>query len=159
MAEAKITRQEVITIVTVESNDYGDLLFTDQNGTGHKISNKRVSYFDIIKQNATVQLNYAEAYNKEYIYNALPVGDQLPPAKAPGEAPNRMVEQAKNLGAVDDKMSKNDWTDKDTKTRKSIERQKSLELAVNLLIDRKDPDEEDVVLVAQRFEKYLETGK
>jgi hypothetical protein len=87
MPQPQIVRSEVVVIDTVGENDYGDLLFTDKTGTDHKIGEKRKRYFDVIKPGAAVQLNYATAYGKEYIYNAVPVGDNLPPPVTPAKPP------------------------------------------------------------------------
>ena len=78
MTEAIITRTQIIVVGEVTKNSYGDLIFTDKEGINYpKISAKRVSYFEkIILPGATVQLNYAMAYNKEYIYSAIPGGDK-----------------------------------------------------------------------------------
>ena len=54
-------------------------------------------------------------------------------------------------------MSKDDWAEKDQRTRKSIERQKSLELAVNLCI-AKLINKEEIPKYTKSFEKYLEKG-
>ena len=82
--EVVITRKQVIVVDTVDSNEYGDMLFTDKEGTNYKVGNKRVQFFEgVIVSGAAVQLNYAEAYNKEYIYNAVQVKGELPEAKDP----------------------------------------------------------------------------
>ena len=52
-------------------------------------------------------------------------------------------------------MSKDDWAEKDRITRKSIERQQSLEQAVNLCIANKIPLEK-IGSIAKTFEAYLE---
>lgn len=59
---------------------------------------------------------------------------------------------------VEEKMTKDDWAEKDKITRKSIERQKSLEMAVETLKAGAIKDEQ-VIPTAKRFEKYLETGE
>lgn len=75
-----ITRKQVIVVDTVESNDYGDMLFTDKEGKNYKIGSKRVEYFlGIITEGVAVELSYSTAYNKEYIYSAVQVKDGLPP--------------------------------------------------------------------------------
>ncbi len=60
-----------------------------------------------------------------------------------------------------DKMSKGDWAEKERKTRKSIERQKSLDKAVDWCIAKQttEPVKTAMVLtVASLFESYLENG-
>ncbi len=58
-------------------------------------------------------------------------------------------------------MTKNDWAEKDRITRKSIERQKSLDLGVRVceLSGIKTGITEKAITTARAFEAYLETGK
>ncbi len=84
MAEVIITRKQIVVVDTVGENSYKDLTFTDKEGNAYKISNKRVQYFkDKILPGRAVQLNFAKAYDKEYIYSADFVEDKLPETKAP----------------------------------------------------------------------------
>lgn len=81
---ADIVRSEIIVVDTVEYNDYGDMLFTDKGGGNHKITAKRISHFkDVILPESAVTLNFAMAYNKEFIWNAVPVAGELPPPTKP----------------------------------------------------------------------------
>lgn len=74
MAETTIVRSEIVVVDTVDSNSYGDMLFTDKAGKSYKVGNKRVQYFEnVIIPGVAVELNYATAYKKEYIYNAVQV--------------------------------------------------------------------------------------
>lgn len=67
------------------------------------------------------------------------------------------------LFSTENKMTKEDWGNKDKATRKSIERQKALEIAeiwCEEVIKTGTPVKtEELIKVAQRFEKYLETGE
>ena len=84
MTEQQITRSINIVVGSVEENSYGDMLFTDKEGNNYKIGNKRVQFFkDVIIEGNAVQLNYTTGYGKEYIYNAKPIGDMLPPPTTP----------------------------------------------------------------------------
>ncbi len=58
-------------------------------------------------------------------------------------------------------MTKEDWGEKDRITRKSIERQKSLELAVEIakLLGAEKVTTEKILATARVFENYLESGK
>lgn len=97
MPEAKITRSIVITVNTVDHNSYGALIFTDKEGTEYKVSDKRAKFFDeIILPDRAVQLNFAVAYEKEYIYNAKPVEGELPPPTKPQvlEEHAKVIEEA-----------------------------------------------------------------
>ena len=86
MAEAVITRTHEIVVDTVESNQWDDLLFTDKAGNSYKVGNKRVHFFEgIIVPGVAVKLNYAEAFNREYIYNAVQIKGELPPPTKPIE--------------------------------------------------------------------------
>ena len=97
MPEHKITRSVNIVIDTVSKNSYGDLEFTDKEGTEYKVGNKRAHFFtDIIVPNTAVTLNYAEAYNKEYIFNASQIQAQLSPPVKPQVPPTQKVKGAIN---------------------------------------------------------------
>ncbi len=85
--KVEITRTEIIVVDTVEENDYHDMLFTDKGGGAHKVSNKRVKYFEMIKPGVAIQLNLAQAYGKEYIYSAVTVASGLPTATSPALPP------------------------------------------------------------------------
>ncbi len=75
-----ITRKQIIVVDSVDSNEYGDMLFTDKEGNNYKISSKRVQYFEgVVVEGMGVELSYATSYNKEYIYSAVQVKDGLPP--------------------------------------------------------------------------------
>lgn len=57
---------------------------------------------------------------------------------------------------MDNYMTKQEYLDKDNRTRKSIERQKALERAGEDSINK---DATQIITRAQLYEKYLETGK
>ena len=82
--EVVITRDQIIVVDTVSSNQWDDLIFTDKEGNEYKVGNKRVQYFDgVIVSGVAVQLNYAVSHDNEYIYNAVQVKGELPPPKDP----------------------------------------------------------------------------
>ncbi len=65
------------------------------------------------------------------------------------------------LTAVDNKMSKGDWSEKDRVTRQSIQRQTSLKAAVEWCIAKQATEPVTTVMVltvAGLFESYLENG-
>ena len=80
---------------------------------------------------------------------------------------NAVVKEIEQEGgkivSVEEKMTKEDWDNKDKITRKSIERQKALEIAERWsesVISTGTPLEtKDLLKVAKLFEKYLETGE
>ncbi len=77
--------------------------------------------------------------------------------KAP-ESQGTKHEAAPALLNQEPQMTKDDWAEKDKITRKSIERQKSLELAVKVveISGVKTEITEKVITIAKRFEAYLE---
>ncbi len=56
----------------------------------------------------------------------------------------------------DEQMTKGDWAEKDKATRKSIERQKSLEMAVGVAKIKASDSTEKIIATAKLFEAYLE---
>ncbi len=166
MTEQTITKTQIIVVNEVGTNIYGDLTFTDKAGGSYKVSNKRKSYFGkVILSGAAVQLNYAmSSFGKEYIYSAVQVKDQLSPPVIPSQVKLSNVEQSSSK-----KMSKEDWAEKDRITRKSVERQKALELAKDwavALLNSSSFTKKDVlsamsiIEIANVFElKYLDSGK
>ncbi len=161
----KITKTETITVAEVGKNDYNDLTFKDTNGKDYKVSVKRKQHFEnIIQPGAEVKLNWSEAYGKPFIFSAEQTGVHIVPEEG------HLVKAAKEMGAVPveptppqskptpDKMTPELWDAKESRTRKSIERQKALELTLNLVIADKIPLAEASTWVL-KFERYLETGK
>ena len=76
-------------------------------------------------------------------------------------SPNPTPEDAPGKDASED-MTKKDWADKDTKTRRSIERQKALAEANAWCIAKlqagKDIKTVELLSVAKLFESYLDNG-
>lgn len=89
---------------------------------------------------------------------------------------SKLVQEAKKLGAVPveptpqvtqsksapfkasgDKMSKEEWKERDEETRISIQRQTALKTAAENAPEKSTS--EDIIKVAKRFAKYLETGE
>jgi hypothetical protein len=173
--EVKIVRYETITVKDATLNSYGDLVV---NG-GIKINKKRMALFPVFQVGAEVKLGYGNYMNKDYVATAEQTGKHEVPKDT------SLVEAAKSIGAIEikednqprdewkptpltsqsvtlnDKMSKEDWDEKDRRTRKSIERQKALELAVNFTLsyaEKIEDLEKEVIKIAKRFETYLQTG-
>jgi hypothetical protein len=177
--EVKIVRYETIIVKDATPNSYGDLVV---NG-GIKV--KKKDLHQVFQVGAEVKIGYALFKNdkmkeaREYVATAEQTGKHEVPKDT------SLVEAAKSIGAevinppplkgdrynpkydkepapqtsqsvtLNDKMSKNDWDEKDRHTRKSIERQKALELACN--VTKLDANEK-IILTARRFEIFLETG-
>jgi hypothetical protein len=72
--ESKIDRYEVITVETVNKNQYGDLIV---NGN-IKIGVKRNHLFGVFQSGAEVKLGYASYMNKEYVSTAEQTGVHKP---------------------------------------------------------------------------------
>lgn len=71
MPEQTIINSTVIRLSEAQAtnNQYGDLLFTDDQGNEYKINNKRSAFFSIIRANAgkEVKLGWSKFNGKEYI--------------------------------------------------------------------------------------------
>ena len=144
--EPEITRSEVVVVDSKELNDYGDLIFKDKGGNSHKISNKRADALSrFIVEGKAVELNYSEYMNKEYIYTARLVEDALPEPifGAPG----------KESKPSEGKMSKEDWEEKERRTRQSIERQTSIKISAGLAENGMLPMT-SIGLMASKLEAY-----
>ncbi len=72
--------------------------------------------------------------------------------------PKQKVEESSNRPREELGMSKEDWSEKDRITRKSIERQTSLNAAIELAKIKGTDDTIKILATAKRFEAYLETG-
>ena len=174
MAEVTITRTAIIVVDEVGTNTYGDLTFTDKAGAKYEVGNTRKRYFEkTIVPGAAVQLNYTSnphKVNTEYIYNAELVKDKLPPEVKPSKVqledkhleggakdPPTKTEATGTGIAHKDKMTIDDWAEKDRITRKSIERQTALNNAVEVakLIGADKVTSEKIIATARRFEAYL----
>ena len=166
-APPPITRSEVVVVKSSYRNTYGDLIFTDTLDKEHKVGNKRSQLFSIIEEGngLAVKLDYSSYMNKEYIAG-VSLFDGLPPVEkriepiTAGVEPSKLAKEAVKLGAepTTDNMSKKDWAEKDKITRKSIERQTSLNAAVKLAeVGVLKPDQ--IMPSAKIFEYYLETGE
>lgn len=156
MPEAVITKRTIIVVNEVGTNQYGDLTWTDKDGNPYKVKSTRKQYFEAIVPNQAVEISWASYKGTEYPYSVIAIVGKLPdkPPEAP-EPKTRATERA-----VDNKpseMSKGDWAEKDKLTRKSIERQKSLELAVEIAKQvGGEVATEKIIATAKLFEAYLE---
>jgi hypothetical protein len=175
-----IKKKEIITIKLVKTNTYGDLEFTDTQGTPYKIGKTRANNFPAIQENATVELIWVDNPHRkdsEYIYSATKLEDKDIITRVYKEATQKPVQptldspQSKSapitpqsntttLPKPDIKpMTPADWDAKEARTRKSIERQKALELATGFIPVNGEMTTDAVIEMAKRFEKYLELGE
>ncbi len=161
MPEQAITKTQIIVVNEVGTNTYGDLTFTDKAGADYKVSVKRKQYFEkIIVQGVAVQLNYAmSSFGKEYIYSAVQVKDALPQPVhlAASYAPQPAIPKSETKPVVDN-MGKGDWAEKDRIIRKSIERQTSLNAAIEMakILGVSPINSGQIIATAKLFEAYLE---
>lgn len=141
--------ERVITVESIEqkSGTKGAYLTVHgSDGKNYNIFNEKL--FGIFEINKAVKLS-GETNGKFFnTKNAEPVGELI----------NKMIDKGARVTSVEEKMTKEDWREKDKITRKSIERQKSLEMALKALeVGAIDGDK--VIPTAKRFEQYLETGE
>ena len=142
---------KIITVASYRKDDYGNMHVKDSEGNEHKVGAKRSQLFPFIEQSVghEIKLKYKEYQGKEYIA-------EVEPANAPA-----VVKEAVKQGAVivEEKMTKDDWDAKDLRTRKSIERQKALEIAERwgeAIIGTGTPVEtKDVLKVADLFYDWI----
>jgi hypothetical protein len=165
--EVKIVRYETIIVKDATLNSYGDLVV---NG-GIKINKKRMALFPVFQVGAEVKLGYGNYMDRDFVATAEQTGkhevlkESLVEAIkslgateiAPEDTPKYLPQTSQSV-TLNDKMSKDDWDEKDRRTRHSIERQKALELACNVTkLDANDTNE-SIILTARRFAIFLETG-
>lgn len=146
MPELEIIRREKITVSSTQENQYGDLIVKTKAGNELKIGKKRSQLFVVFQPGTEVTVGYATYMNKEYIAEATPSAQVV--------SANTPVVVEKPV------MSKDDWAEKEAKTRKSIERQTSLNAAVELVKLAPTKATSDLVIeIAKKFENYLATGE
>ena len=146
---------KIITVASYRKDDYGNMHIKDSEGNEHKVGAKRSQLFSFIEQSVghEIKLKYKEYQGKEYIA-------EVEPANAPA-----VVKEAIKQGAVivEDKMTKDDWAEKDWRTRKSIERQKASEIGgewCKCVVGQGTPVKtEDMMKVVKMLEHYYETGE
>ncbi len=157
--KTEITRYAVVTPTEGTKNQYGDLEFVDTEGHKHKIGNKRESLFSVIVPGRAVKLGYAVYMNKEYIASAeLFDGQPQNPKQDALQSKSTLVKEESHTSLPPaSEMTPDKWAEKDRTTRKSIERQTSLNAAVELA---KKVDgivtSEKIIATAKVFEAYLE---
>lgn len=94
MPQQLITRYQIIKLseVPARNNEFGDLLFTDDQGNEYKISNKRSAFFSIIRSNIgkEIKLGWSKYNGNEYINNVgiMPT-TQATTQKQTGNVPQR----------------------------------------------------------------------
>ena len=158
----QITRYAIFTVGEANPNEYGDLIVKDTQGNEYKIGNKRERLFEVFQIGAEVKVGYAVYMQKEYIASAEQTGKHLPIVEAIEKAGAKV-----KSATVEEKMTKDDWKERDKITRTSIQRQTALKEA-NLqtlkqielnpkIAELKSPEIAQVTInVAKIFEKYLD---
>lgn len=141
--------ERVITVESIEQKSGAKgayITVHGSDGKNYNIFNEKL--FGIFEINKAVKLS-GETNGKFFnTKNAEPVGELI----------NKMIDKGVKVTSVEEKMTKDDWREKDKTTRKSIERQKSLEMALKAL-EVGATDLDGVIPTAIRFELYLETGE
>jgi hypothetical protein len=178
--ETKITRYETVNVTSTQKDPYGNLIV---NGT-LKVGKKREPLFDVFQPGAEVKIGYASYMNKDYIATAEQTGkhenhlvqaaikagavpltenptlekpvQQTPDAPKSNSTP--IKPQSSTSLPPTPKNEQDYWDEKNKITRKSIERQKALELGIGWQLGGKS-DFKTLLDCAKRFEKYLETGE
>lgn len=164
----------IVTIVSseIKQGAKGDYLYIkyidhkDNSEHAKAIFNTLKAKWGLISYGAILELKQDAKYN---VTDIIPGSENLKEPVKPEPAPldkdtqeeikkayEEATQKTSQSKSTSDKMSKDDWDEKDKRTRKSIERQKALELSVNY-----SPDNytlEDMIKSAKRFEKYLEIG-
>ena len=140
--------ERVITVESIEQKTGKKgayLTVHGSDGKNYNIFDNKL--FDVFEINRAIKLSGETNGSFFNTKNAEPVGELL----------NKLVTE-KNAKVASIEMTKNDWQEKDRTTRKSIERQKSLEMALKAL-EVGATDLDGVIPTAIRFELYLETGE
>jgi len=140
--------ERVITVESIEQKTGKKgayLTVHGSDGKNYNIFNEKL--FDIFEVNKAIKLSGETNGSFFNTKNAEPVGELI----------NKMIEKGAKVTSVEP-MTKEDWREKDKTTRKSIERQKSLEMALKAL-EVGATDLDGVIPTAIRFELYLETGE
>ena len=155
----EITRYAVVTVDGVDDiNQYGDLTFSDTEGNKHKIGNKRSKLFEAIIPGRAVKLGYAVYMNQEYIASIELFDGQ--PAKPTHDSPHAKSAPVKEESHTSPapEMTPDKWAEKDRITRKSIERQTSLNAAIELAkaMGVAPLTSGQIIATAKVFEAYLE---
>jgi hypothetical protein len=146
---------KIITVASYRKDDYGNMHIKDSEGNEHKVGSKRSQLFPFIEQSVghEIKLKYKEYQGKEYIA-------EVEPANAPA-----VVKEAIKQGAVivEDKMTKEDWKEKDRLERQSIHRQKASDIGTrwcSTIIGTGTPvSTKQMMDVVKMLEHYYETGE
>jgi hypothetical protein len=140
--------ERIITVESIEQKTGKKgayLTVHGSDGKNYNIFDNKL--FDIFEVNKAIKLSGETNGAFFNTKNAEPVGELI----------NKMIEKGGKVTSVEP-MTKEDWQEKDRITRKSIERQKSLEMALKALeVGAIDADK--VIPTAKRFEQYLGTGE
>ncbi len=147
----------IVTIKSVEvkqggRGDYLSIRYIDTKDNsehGKAVFNTLKEKWGMITNGATLELKQDVKYN---IIDILPVADKLPPPVTPKSTESIKPEVVKTESP--------NWAEKDKVTRKSIERQTSLNAAVEVakFIGADKVTTDKIIATAKRFEAYLEYG-
>ena len=104
--EPEIIETIPVLVVKKEENDYGDIVFYDENGVDYKLKKKRIdAYGGFIVEGRMVDISFAEYMNNKYVAK-LAFSEAPPPNTEPATVePKTLVQHAVSQGAVIDKPS------------------------------------------------------
>lgn len=125
--------------------------------------------YPLLREGSKLEFKMVKQGNYWNVAGITPVGDSHTsepptPEPPPEHATSGVKEPAKTNIQPNNEMSKEEWAERERTTRKSIERQKSLDTATQWTVavlsnGKKDLKGTDIIKVAQVFEYYLEHGK
>ena len=95
MPEAKITRKTIIVVDTIDTNQYGDLTWTDKEGKEYKVKSTRKQYFEAIQPARAVEISWSSFKGTEYPYSVVAVAEEI--AKQPPK--DHLIKAAVAMGA------------------------------------------------------------
>jgi len=155
----KATVSSIEQAFTSSGAEYKKLKVMDENGkeTTKTVFDNLQDKWSLLTEGAYLEFKMEKRGQFWNVIDILPL-DETPQVAPKGSEPP-LVEKAKKLDEKAGEMTKEDWAIKAALTRKSIERQKSLELAIQSMSSLGEFEPENIIKQAQRFERYIETGK
>ena len=138
----QIIRWDDITVLTAELNSYGDLIVIDENSKEHKIVKKREVYFAVCQPGNSVSLGIANYMQHDFVAEVKLING------APG-----LVKAVVKEGAVVEEV-----TIKGNPQNRSYALSYAKDIAVAKMVAGEKKTPSDVITLAKRFTKYLDTG-
>jgi len=157
----KATVSSIEQAFTSSGAEYKKLKVTDENGkeTTKTVFDNLQDKWSLLIEGAYLEFKMEKRGQFWNVIDILPLDETPAPQVAPENKEPPLVTEAKKLNKEAGEMTKEDWAIKAALTRKSIERQKSLELAIQSMSSLGEFEPENIIKQAQRFERYIEAGK